>query len=66
MLHSNFADAVDFNSLTEESHGVLRWRSGEKIKNGPYIYMHVNGQIYCQAGDSLGQVTHVLHTQTHA
>lgn len=67
MLHSNFADAVDFSSLTGESHGVLRWRSGKMIKNGPYIYMQVNGQIYCQTGDSLAQVTQgLLYTHTHA
>lgn len=67
MLHSNVADAVDFSSLTGESHEGLRWMSGETIKNGPYIYMHVNGQIYCQTGDRLAQVTQgLLHIHTHA
>lgn len=58
MLHSHFADAVDFSSLTGESYWVLRWKSEETLKNEPCIYMHVNGQIYCQTGDSLAQVTH--------
>lgn len=42
-------------------------RSGEKIKNGPYIYMRVDGQIYCQTDDSLAEASQgFLYTHTYA